>query len=68
MKKQIRIEDVVEFLDGNNPDYYSWDKGECSLVGIIRVLLIQEVRKARKDPYEDRWEEMLSFLEENKER
>ena len=67
--KQITIKDIEKFINDEtfNSDYYYWDKSDCSLVGLIIVLLKQEIRNARKDPYEYRWEELLKFLEENKE-
>jgi len=64
---QVKIKDLKHFIDDDNPDIYSWDKGDCSLVGLIRVLMVQEIRKAKKDPYESRWEEMLNYLENNRE-
>lgn len=62
---QIQIKDIEKFIDDDNPDIYTWDKGDCSLIGIIKILLIQEIKKAKRDIYESRWTEMLSYLENN---
>lgn len=49
----IAVESLLdlEFDDGNvnhqqiKQLYWSWDKGDCSTVGLIRLLMIQECRK-----------------------
>ena len=52
-------EDVEKHLDLNDQEikflYGGWDKGDCSLIGLIRILMIQEIRKeiaTRGDQYD----------------
>jgi hypothetical protein len=67
--QQVKISDVEQFINTEsfNSEYYSWDKSDCSLVGILRILLIQEIRKARQDQHEYRWSELLEALEKYEE-
>ena len=43
---------LEELLDLDNPDikrlYDSWDKGDCSTVGLIEILLVQEIAKHKQ--------------------
>ena len=73
MSKQIKIADIEPFIntDGFNREYCSWNQSDCSLVGIIRVLMIQEIKREHKDPYrQNEYQEWLDglFIKETKER
>jgi hypothetical protein len=50
MNKSDKIE---ELLDLDNPKiktlYHSWDKGDCSLIGLIEILLVQEIDNHKKE-------------------
>ena len=37
--KQITIKDIEKFINDEtfNSDYFNWDKGDCSLVGLIVI-------------------------------
>lgn len=41
------------FIDKNDPEivnlWRSWDKGDCSVVGILEILLYQEIKKHKKE-------------------
>ncbi len=49
------MKDTIEtLLDLDNDElirqiYYSWDKSDCSLVGLIEILLFQEIQKHKKE-------------------
>ncbi len=65
MSKQITISDIEPFIntDEFNPEYCSWNQSNCSLVGIIRVLMIQEIEREHKDPSrQNEYQEWLDGL------
>lgn len=64
--EQISIADLEKFIDMNSSEYWTWDKSDCSLVGLIRVLLIQEIKTAKKDPWNTTFDDLLKVVEENK--
>jgi hypothetical protein len=47
-----KIEEILKLLDKDNYEiecmYRSWDKGDCSLIGLIEILLYQEIQKHKK--------------------
>jgi hypothetical protein len=44
------IENLLDLNDENiKREYRSWDKGDCSLVGLIEILLYQEIQKHKKE-------------------
>ena len=54
MTKNIAIsyEDIEKLLDLDNSEiktlYNSWDKGDCSIIGLIEILLFQEIKKHKE--------------------
>lgn len=44
---------LESFVDKNNPEIFnlwmSWDKGDCSVVGLLEILLHQEIKKHKKE-------------------
>ena len=48
-----KIEIIESLLDLYDNDiktlYHSWDKGDCSLVGLIEILLYQEIKNHKKE-------------------
>lgn len=48
-----KIEDIEKLLDFDNPEikrlYNSWDKGDCSLVGITQILLFQVIEQHKQE-------------------
>jgi hypothetical protein len=68
---QMNRDDIEKLLDLNEEKirtlYMGWDKGDCSLIGLIRILLIQEIRKeikSRKGYYDGQYEDLLEALYE----
>ena len=62
---QIKIQDIEKFIDNENfnPDYYNWDKSDCSLIGLLKILLKQEIIKEKTNTYyEQKYENLLSAL------
>jgi len=59
MDIEIKRDDIERLLDFEDEDvkgfYRSWDKGDCSVVGLIEILLFQEIKKhkASNGPYYD---------------
>lgn len=49
--RQVEISDIEKFVDTESMDYWSWDKGDCSLIGILKLLLVQELKREAKDPW-----------------
>ena len=44
------IEKMLNFNDPKIKELYnSWDKGDCSLIGLIEILLIQEIVKHKEE-------------------
>ena len=62
--KQVQNDDLLNFIDiESSDDYYSWDKGDCGTVGLIVVLLKQELIKLYNTPYGDQeHQELYEFL------
>lgn len=62
------IEGLLNLSDDNiRSRYGGWDKGDCSLIGLIRILLIQEIKKeisVRGDYYDGQYDEFLKTLDE----
>ena len=43
------IEKLLNFEDAQIRGLYnSWDKGDCSLIGLIEILLVQEIENHKK--------------------
>lgn len=44
---------IIELLDLNNPNikqlFNSWDKGDCSIIGLCEILLYQEMERHKKE-------------------
>jgi hypothetical protein len=53
MKKELDCEDIENLLDLENEKikrlYMSWDKGDCSVIGLIEILLLQEIENHKKE-------------------
>jgi len=53
MKKELKRENIENLLDLEDDDikrlYMSWDKGDCSIIGLIEILLLQEIEKHKKE-------------------
>jgi len=67
-----KIDKVEELLDMNNENikslYMSWDKGDCSTIGLIRILLIQEIEKEIKNRgvyYDGQYDKFLDGIKNN---
>jgi len=63
------VENILELLDLENPEisslYYSWDKGDCSLVGLSKILLIQMIKDRQSIPnYDGEYDTILQALEQ----
>lgn len=65
----MKREEIEKLLDLNIPKiktlYMGWDKGDCSLIGLIRILMIQEIEKeikSRKGYYDGQYEDLLKAL------
>jgi hypothetical protein len=63
------ITKIEELLNMENPttrfNWMGWDKGDCSAVGIVRILLIQTIEdeiKVRGDYYDGCYDELLDSL------
>ena len=61
--------DIENLLDLDNKEiqqlYMCWDKGDCSLIGLARMLLIQEINKAIKidgQHYDGKYDMLLTSL------
>ena len=66
---KIMIDKIEELLNMENPttrlNWMCWDKGDCSKVGIVRILLIQTIEeeiKERGDYYDGCYDELLNSL------
>ena len=65
----MKRSDIENLLDLDNKEiqqlYMNWDKGDGSLIGLARMLLIQEINKAIKidgHHYDGRYNELLTSL------
>jgi hypothetical protein len=51
--KVVEIKDIERLLDLNDPEimsmYRSWDMGDCSLIGLIEILLLQVIKKHKQE-------------------
>jgi hypothetical protein len=63
------IDKIEKLLNMENPttrlNWMGWDKGDCSKVGIVRILLIQTIEeeiKERGDYYDGCYDELLDSL------
>lgn len=53
----MNIEDIERHLDKDDEDfhsyidhlYFGWDKGDCSKLSLLKILLIQEILKERQE-------------------
>lgn len=53
MNEELTQSEKIRFIEGlldlnfelTDDDYISWDRGDCSLIGILIILLKQEIRK-----------------------
>lgn len=70
--KTLTYDDIEKLLDLNRDStkslYGSWDKGDCSLIGLIRILLIQEIEKEINERgiwYDGQYDEILNNLYKN---
>lgn len=52
MEKELKRDDIENLLNLEDYDikrlYMSWDKDDCSIIGLIEILLLQEIRKHKK--------------------
>ena len=64
--KQEDIEKLLDLSFSYSAQLYRiWDKGDCSTVGLARILLIQEILKEshkRKEQYDGQYDELLDSL------
>ena len=63
------IDKIEKLLNMENPttrlNWMGWDKGDCSKVGIVRILLIQTIEdeiKERGNHYDGCYDELLNSL------
>lgn len=63
------IRDIDKFIDLSDDEirnlYFGWDKGDCSVVGLLKILLIQEIKheiKERDVHYCGEHDELLNAL------
>lgn len=68
----MTIEKIEELLNMKNPNtkqnWMKWDKGDCSKIGIVRILLIQTIEeeiKERKNQYDGCYDHLLKSLNSN---
>jgi hypothetical protein len=49
---KCQIDDIYDLVDMEDEDVksaiYRWDGGDCSLIGIIEILLLQEIKKHKE--------------------
>jgi len=68
--EKVNIREVAEsLLNMEDPEIHSlwmgWDKGDCSIVGMIRIVMIQEIKKHIKENgihYDGMYDEILESL------
>ena len=65
----IKRETAEKLIDMDDPEIRSlwmgWDKGDCSTVGLARILIIQEIKKHIKENgqhYDGMYDELLESL------
>ena len=65
----VKRDDIEKLLDLNNSYiknlYGIWDKGDCSAIGLARLLLIQEIQKEiqiRDIYYDGQYDDLLESL------
>jgi hypothetical protein len=65
----MKTDDIEKLLNLENKEtqhlYMTWDKGDCSLIGLARILLIQEINKEikiRGVHYDGQYNELLNCL------
>ena len=65
----IKRETIENLLNMNDPEikqlWMGWDKGDCSIVGLVRILMIQEINKHIKENgiyYDGMYDELLDSL------
>ena len=45
-----KIESMLDFTDDEIKSlYYSWDKGDCSVIGLCEILLYQLIKKHKEE-------------------
>ena len=50
MNERDTIESLLDFKDGEIKQlHYSWDKGDCSLVGLSEIYLYQCIKKHKQE-------------------
>ena len=66
MEKRDAIEELLELDNSYIKNLYnSWDKGDCSTIGLARMLLIQEILKEielRNIHYDGQYDDLLESL------
>jgi len=67
--KELKHKQIEELLDMENSNirnlHNSWDKGDCSLIGLIRILMIQEIQKekiTRGVQYDGQYDDFLESI------
>lgn len=64
--KRNDIEQLLDFESSYIRQLYGiWDKGDCSVVGLARILLIQTILEeiqTRKDFYDGQYDDLLNSL------
>ena len=60
--RRISIKILEQYVDMESTEYRSWDKGDCSLPGLLKLLLIQELEILCRDPWCDGNHETLYKL------
>jgi hypothetical protein len=66
---ETRRDDIEKLLDLENSYirnlYNTWDKGDCSTIGLARMLLIQEIHKEieiRGNQYDGQYDDFLESI------
>tara|TARA_R110000751_G_scaffold113441_1_gene212579 strand:+ start:498 stop:743 length:246 start_codon:yes stop_codon:yes gene_type:complete len=69
-----KIEELLDMSDPMTKSHYmTWDKGDCSEVGLCEILLDQLIRKHKKDngeyydtDYDGKWEDHILWVDQIK--
>jgi len=68
----MKTSELDKFIDINSDKirslYGTWDKGDCSIIGLLRILMIQEIEKEINDRgqyYDGQYDEILLSLHKN---